>query len=81
MARRKELLDSVASRCRREGAEGVLVLPLDLGEMGNNGKAVDAAVEEFGSESFYRGRQKGGPAYTVFELLLRQYSNFEEYIY
>ena len=51
MARRKELLDSVASRCREEGADGVLVLPLDLGEMGNNGRAVDAAIEEFGSET------------------------------
>ncbi len=58
VARRKELLDSVASRCREEGADGVLVLPLDLGEMGNNGKAVDAAVEEFGSES-HLGKKEG----------------------
>ncbi len=58
VARRKELLESVASRCREEGAEGVLVLPLDLGEMGNNGKAVDAAIEEFGSESNL-GKKKG----------------------
>ncbi len=33
------------------------------------------------NEGIYRDRQKGGPTCTVFELLLRQYSNLEENIY
>ena len=52
MARRKEELEAVASKCRKAGASDVLVVPKDLTEAKGCEEAVNETVEHFKSELF-----------------------------
>ncbi len=61
----------------------VPLLEHGLGQLGRPGvgKCLKEYCHDIKLELNYKGREKGGPKYTFFELLLRQYSNFEENMY
>jgi len=50
VARRKERLDDIASKCLKNGASDVLPLVLDLSDASNNEKVVDETVKRFQSK-------------------------------
>lgn len=48
VARRKNLLEKVAEKCLKEGAEKVLILQADLGNETQCSEVINRAIEELG---------------------------------